>query len=468
VSFNLATMLHESVLANPDKPCVIIGDRALTYAQVEHMSGLVAGNLLGLGLDPGSKVAVQLPNIPQFLFAYFGAMRAGLVMVPLNPLLTDHEVAFHLKNSDAQVLITFEDLCAPVDVPDIAPTNADDTAVLLYTSGTTGKPKGAELTHFQLFMNCTVAGELFGFEECDVDIAVLPLFHVFGLSSVLNAAVRFGTTIVLVPRFEVDAVLDAIERTRATIFCGVPTMYIALLHADTTGRDLSSLRVGISGGAPIPGEIIRAFEEKFSGVVILEGYGLSETASTTTFNVSAKQRKVLSIGKPVWGVQVRIVDAADRPLPPGADNVGEIVVSGHNVMKAYYKDPEATAEAMRGGWFHTGDVAYADDDGYLFVVDRMKDLILRGGYNVYPREVEEVLYEHPAVSEVAVIGKPDEWLGEEVVAVISLKVGAHATQEELIAFCKERLAAYKYPREFRFVEELPKGPTGKIHKKELR
>ncbi|HEY8821759.1 MAG TPA: long-chain fatty acid--CoA ligase [Dermatophilaceae bacterium] len=504
MSFNLATMLHESVLADPDKPCVIIGDRTLTYAQVEHMSGLVAGNLLGLGLDPGSKVAVQLPNIPQFLFAYFGAMRAGLVMVPLNPLLTAHEVAYQLENSDAQVLITFEsfaaeahrgaqtvagvstyvvdggagqppegtkrfeDLCAPVDVPDIVPTSADDTAVLLYTSGTTGKPKGAELTHFQLFMNCTVGGELFGFEEGDVGIAVLPLFHVFGLSSVLNATVRSGTTMVLVPRFEVDAVLDAIERARATIFCGVPTMYVALLHADTRGRDLSSLRVGISGGAAIPGEIIRAFEEKFPGVVILEGYGLSETASTTTFNLSADQRKVLSIGKPVWGVEVRIVDAADRPLPPGADNVGEIVVRGHNVMKAYYKNPEATAEAMRGGWFHTGDLAYADDDGYLFVVDRKKDLIIRGGYNVYPREVEEVLYEHPAVAEVAVIGKPDERLGEEVVAVISLKLGAHATQEELTAFCKERLAAYKYPREFRLVEELPKGPTGKILKKELR
>jgi long-chain acyl-CoA synthetase len=202
--------------------------------------------------------------------------------------------------------------------------------------------------------------------------------------------------------------------------------------------------------------------------VILEGYGLSETASTTTFNLSADQRKVLSIGKPVWGVEVRIVDVADRPLPPGADNVGEIVVRGHNVMKAYYKNPEATAEAMGGGWFHTGDLAYADDDGYLFVVDRKKDLIIRGGYNVYPREVEEVLYEHPAVAEVAVIGKPDERLGEEVVAVISLKLGAHATQEELTAFCRERLAAYKYPREFRLVEELPKGPTGKILKKELR
>jgi len=504
VSFNLATMLHETVVADPDKACVIIGGTTLSYAQVEHMSGLVAGNLLGLGLAPGSKVAVQLPNIPQFLFAYFGVLRAGLVMVPLNPLLTAPEVAYHLANSDAEVLITFEmfavaahrgaetaggistyvvsggagerpegahrfeDLCEPVDIPDIVPTTADDTAVLLYTSGTTGKPKGAELTHFQLFMNCSVAGELVGFEQDDVALAVLPLFHVFGLSSVLNASVRFGTTMVLVPRFEIVPVLDAIERSRATIFIGVPTMYVALLHTDTTGRDLSSLRVAISGGAAIPGEVIRAFEEKFEGVLILEGYGLSETASTTTFNISAEQRKVLSIGKPVWGVQVRIVDSFDKPLPPGAEHVGEIVVRGHNVMKSYYKNPEATAEAMVGGWFHTGDLAYADDDGYLFIVDRKKDLIIRGGFNVYPREVEEVLYEHPAVAEVAVIGKADERLGEEIVAVISLKAGAQATPEDLTDFCKERLASYKCPREFRMVDELPKGPTGKILKKELR
>ena len=504
MSFNLATMLRESTLAHPDKPCVIIGDRTLTYAQVEHQAGLVAGNLLALGLEPGDKVAVQLPNLPQFLLAYFGVMRAGMVMVPLNPLLRSSEVAYHLENSDSRVLVTFdlfaeeahrgagsvpglttyvvdggtgqrpegthgfEELLAPVGVPDIAPTNADDTAVLIYTSGTTGKPKGAELTHFQLLMNCTIGAELLGVEEDDVSIAVLPLFHVFGLSSVLNPTIRFGTTTVLVPRFEADAVLDAIEQHRATLFSGVPTMYVALLQAETKGRDLSSLRVGISGGAAIPGEVIRAFEEKFDGVVILEGYGLSETASTTTFNISAEQRKVLSIGRPVWGVQVRVVDDQDRTLPPGPEHVGEIVVRGHNVMKGYYKNPEATAEAFRGGWFHTGDLAYADPDGYLFVVDRLKDLVIRGGYNVYPREVEEVLYEHPAVVEAAVIGRPDDTLGEEVVAVVSLRPGVHATAEELVGFCKERMAAYKYPREIRVVPELPKGPTGKILKKELR
>ncbi len=505
MSFNLATILRESRDAHPDKPLAHLGDLTFTYGQVDEISGRVASALLATGLGRGDKVAVQLPNLPQFLFAYFGILKAGLVMVPLNPLLRAPEVAYHLLDSDAKVLITFEMFAAEAcrgaaqvdgvttyvvnlpgndqrpagtrhfdelyfadDTRDLVPLDPGDTAVLLYTSGTTGKPKGAELTHFQLFMNCTVAGELFAFRDDDIGLAVLPLFHVFGLSSVLNLTVRYGGTLVLVPRFEVDPVVDAIEKHRCTIFSGVPTMYFALLAQDLTGRDLSSLRVGVSGGAPIPGETVRAFEEKFPQCVILEGYGLSESASTTTFNVSAEQRKVLSIGKPIWGVQVRVVDDEDRPLPTGEQHVGEIVIRGHNIMKGYYKQPEATAEAFKNGWFHTGDLAYQDEDGFLFIVDRKKDLVIRGGYNVYPREVEEVLYEHPAVAEAAVIGKPDDKLGEEVVAVVALKKGADVTPDELRAYCKERLAAYKYPREIRIVEELPKGATGKILKKELR
>jgi long-chain acyl-CoA synthetase len=362
----------------------------------------------------------------------------------------------------------YDELYFADDTGEIEPVNADDTAVIIYTSGTTGKPKGAELTHFQLYMNCTVAGELFGFRDDDIGVAVLPMFHVFGLSSVLNTAVRFGGTLVLIPRFEPDAVLDAIARYRCTIFSGVPTMYYSLLQADMAGRDLSSLRVGISGGAAIPGEVIRAFEEKFPGVVILEGYGLSETASTTTFNISAEQRKVLSIGKPIWGVEVRVVDEQDKPLPPGPENVGEIVIRGHNVMKGYHGNPAATAEAFRGGWFHTGDLAYADEEGYLFVVDRKKDMLIRGGYNVYPREIEEVLFGHPAVAEAAVVGKADPKLGEEVLAFVVPKPGAEADPDDIIAYCRERLAAYKYPREVRIADDLPKGPTGKILKRELR
>jgi len=505
MSFNLAVMLRESRHARPDHPLCHISDLTFSYTEVDEISGRVASALLGTGLRRGDKVAVQLPNLPQFLFTYFAILKAGLVMVPLNPLLKAPEVAYQLRDSESRMLITFEGFAAEAvagareagdvstyvvnlpgndqrpegtrdydelyfadDTGEIEPVNADDTAVIIYTSGTTGKPKGAELTHFQLYMNCTVAGELFGFRDDDIGVAVLPMFHVFGLSSVLNTAVRFGGTLVLIPRFEPDAVLDAIARYRCTIFSGVPTMYYTLLQADVASRDLSSLRVGISGGAAIPGEVIRAFEEKFPGVVILEGYGLSETASTTTFNVSAEQRKVLSIGKPIWGVEVRVVDEQDKPLPPGSENIGEIVIRGHNVMKGYYGNLAATAEAFRGGWFHTGDLAYADKDGYLFVVDRKKDMLIRGGYNVYPREIEEVLFGHPAVAEAAVVGKADPKLGEEILAFVVPKPGAEADPDDIMAYCRERLAAYKYPREVRIADDLPKGPTGKILKRELR
>ncbi len=317
-------------------------------------------------------------------------------------------------------------------------------------------------------MACTVGGDTFGFEPDDVSILVLPMFHVFGLSSTLNAAVRFGATTVLIPRFEAGAVLDAVERFRGTVICGVPTMWIALTQADLAGRDVSSLRVAVSGGAAAPGEVIRAFETAFPGAVVLEGYGLSETAAHATFNRSAQERKVLSVGKPMWGVDLKIVDPHGRPLPAGRDNVGEIVMRGYNVMKGYHKNPEATAEAMEGGWFHTGDLAYQDDDGFVFIVDRTKDLVIRGGFNVYPREVEEVLYEHPAVAEAAVIGRPDDRYGEEVIAFVSLSGGIDVRAHELVAFAKERLAAYKYPREVYVLEDLPKGSTGKILKRDLR
>jgi long-chain acyl-CoA synthetase len=504
MTFNLATILRESARSTPDKTLIHFADSSFSYAQVDEISGRVASALLGQGLRPGQTVAVQLPNLPQFLFAYFGILKAGLVMLPLNPLLKAPEIAYHLGDADAAMLITvdlfaeealkgvagvgelpifvvrtgngalpsgtrpFDELYRAPDTREIAPTSADDTAVLLYTSGTTGKPKGAELTHFQMFMACTVGGDTFGFEPDDVSLVVLPLFHVFGLSSSLNAAIRFGATTVLIPRFEAGAVLDAVARHRGTIICGVPTMYIALTQADVGDRDVSSLRVGVSGGACIPGEVIHAFEAKFPGVVVLEGYGLSETVALATFNASAQERKVLSIGKPMWGVDLRIVDEADQPLPPGPGNVGEIVLRGHNVLKGYYKNPEATAMAMKNGWFHTGDLAYVDDDGFVFIVDRKKDLVIRGGFNVYPREIEEMLYTHEAVAEAAVVGRPDERLGEEVVAYVSLAPGASATPEELVAYARERVAAYKYPREVHILAELPKGPTGKILKSELR
>jgi long-chain acyl-CoA synthetase len=353
MTFNLAVVLRESRNAHPDKPLCHIADQNFSYAEVDKISGRIAASLRNLGVHRGDKVAVQLPNLPHFLFAYFGILKAGAVMVPLNPLMQAPEIRYHLRDSESRLLITFEtsadeavkgaakiaDLSTYVvnlpgngqrpvgtksfdelyladDTGEIEPTNADDVAVITYTSGTTGKPTGAELTHHQLYVNCTANGQRFRFRDEDVSLAVLPMFHVFGLSSVLNVAVRFGGTLVLVPRFDAQTVVDELARHRCTIFSGVPTMYCALLQADTDGRDLSALRVGVSREATIPGEVIRAFEEKFPGVVIIGVSGLSETAPTATFNISAEQRKVLSIGKSIWKVAAWVVE-----LPPGADHV---------------------------------------------------------------------------------------------------------------------------------------------------
>ena len=505
MSFNLATILTETTLATPDAPVCRIGGNTTTYRELDDLSGRAAAGLRETGLSPGQVVALQLPNIPQFLIAYFGALKAGLVVLPLNPLLMAPELEYHLTDSAAAMLIGFEGLhaeaakacettgvplylvsagpgplpdgtrpvtelisAAPLDEPggDVEARGPDDTAVLVYTSGTTGKPKGAELTHFQLYMNCTVAGGLFGARSDDVVLAVLPFFHVFGLSSVINVFVRHGGCLSILPRFQPSAVLDAIEADRCTVIGGVPTMLHALAEQDIAGRDLSALRVAVSGGASLPEDVMRTFEDKY-GIEVLEGYGMTETASSCSFNRPG-DRKVLSIGKPLWGVTMRVADSSDQPLPPGPEHVGEILIRGHNVMKGYLGRAEATAETLRGGWLHTGDLGYVDTDGFYFIVDRAKDLVIRGGYNVYPREIEEVLYAHPSILEAAVIGKPDERLGEEVVAVVALREGASLSAEEIIAYCRERLAAYKYPREIRFMAELPKGPSGKILKAALR
>ena len=505
MSFNLATILTESALAAPDAPACRFAGTTTTYAELDEQSGRVAAGFRSAGLSPGQVVALQLPNIQPFLSAYFGALKAGLVVLPLNPLLMAPEVEYHLTDSAAAMLIGFEGIhaeavkaCettgvplyllsmgsgplpdgtrsalelfspAPLDEPggDVTPRSPDDTAVLVYTSGTTGKPKGAELTHFQLYMNSTVAGGLFGVRSDDVVLAVLPFFHVFGLSSVVNVFIRQGGCLSILPRFAPGAVLDAIEADRCTVIGGVPTMLHALAQQDVTGRDLSALRVAVSGGASLPEDIMRTFEDKF-GIEVLEGYGMTETASSCSFNRPG-DRKVLSIGKPMWGVRMRVADAQGRPLPPGREHVGEILIRGHNVMKGYLGRPEATAETLRDGWLHSGDLGFVDEDGFYFIVDRAKDLVIRGGYNVYPREIEEVLYAHPAILEAAVIGKPDQRLGEEVVAVVALRPGESATAEEIIGYTRERLAAYKYPREIRFMAELPKGPSGKILKTALR
>src|SRR5215469_16715311 len=502
MSFNLAVILTESAQSSPDRPVALFAGGQLTYRQLDKASDRVAATLAATGIKPGDPVAVQLPNIPQFLISYFGILKAGGIVVPLNVLLTAPEVAFHLGDSGARILIVwegalpeaakgaeavgldqvyvvgqggasgvgvpFERLMA-VEVPryEMAVREPADTAVIVYTSGTTGRPKGAELTHLQLYMNADIPGRLFDVRSDDIVLTALPLFHVFGLSSILDVCVRFGCTMSLVPRFEAAAVLTTIERDRATIFEGVPTMFVALLVCSELGScDISSLRIAISGGASIPAPVLNAFEKRY-GVVILEGYGLTETASTTTFNVSATDRRAYSVGKPIWGTQTQVWDAEGKPLPPGAGNVGEVVTRGLHVMKGYLNRPEDTASVFTGNWFHTGDLGYFDQDGYLYIVGRSKELIIRGGYNVYPAEIEDVLHEHPAVAEAAVIGVPDERLGEEVMAFLTLRPGAVLTAREAIIFCRERVAAYKYPRVVEIRDVLPKNALGKILKDQL-
>ena len=502
MSFNLAVILSESAHSFPDRPAAISAQGQLTYAQLDAASDRVAASLAADGIRPGDRVALQLPNIPQFLMSYFGILKAGAVAVPLNVMLKAPEVAYHLGDSGARLLITWEGILGEavkgaqaagldqiyavghandqdgavpferllaVEAPryEMAMRSPADTAVIIYTSGTTGRPKGAELTHVQLYMNADIPGRLFGIKPDDIVIAALPLFHVFGLSSVLNLCVRFGCTMSLIPRFTAAAVLEAIQRDRATIFDGVPTMFADLLsHPDLDGYDLSSLRVAISGGASIPAPLLDAFEERF-GVMILEGYGLTETASTTTFNVSAEERRVYSVGKPIWGTQTQVWDDEGRPLPPGPDNVGEVVTRGLHVMKGYWHNPEATDAVFSGDWLRTGDLGYLDKDGFLFIVSRKKEVIIRGGYNVYPSEIENVLHAHPAVAEAAVVGVPDERLGQEVMAVIIAHSTVTLVEADLQSYLRERLAAYKIPRIFEFWSELPKNTLGKILKDEL-
>jgi long-chain acyl-CoA synthetase len=499
MSLNLGTILQASAADRPDHVALRMDERVLTYAQLDRAARGVATSLRRRGFQPGEKVALLIPNVPEFTIAYFGILYAGGAVVPINVLAAAPEVAYFLGDSEAKLLIAHPFFAAPAQAgaeqagvplvlagggpgkgtleemqqadPIAAPeqTPADQTAVILYTSGTTGKPKGAELTHSNLFVNCAfVVPRLIPPQDPDtyVAMATLPLFHSFGQTVIQNATIAHGGCFTLLPRFEPKKAYEILERDRVSLFAGVPTMFFALLHhAQERHYDLSSLKFCFTGGAPMPVEVMGAFEKRF-GVTILEGFGLSETSPVASFTMFGRPRKTGSIGYPVWGVEMGIVDENDALLPDGER--GEIVIRGHNVMKGYLGRPEANKETLRNGWFHSGDIGYRDADGCYFIVDRKKDMILRGGFNVYPREVEEVLYTHPAVAEAAVIGVPHDSHGEEVKAVVALKAGQHADESELIAFCKERLAAYKYPRTVQIVEALPKGPTGKILKRELR
>lgn len=483
---SLAVNLIETARRYPDKPALRLDDTEMSYRALDAASARLAGLLIARGLCPGDRVGVMLPNVCDFAVAFYGVLRAGGVVVPMSILLKEREATFYLSDSQAKAIIAWHDF-APVARAGAAAAGAecivvtpgefeeligaaesldepadradDDTAVVLYTSGTTGTPKGAELTHVNLRRNVAVIVEMLRLGTDDVILGALPLFHAFGQTAGLNAAVASGAWLTLVPRFSADKALAIIERDGVTVFEGVPTMFAAMLHCETR-TDTASLRLCISGGAALPVGVLRGFEDTF-GARVLEGYGLSETSPAASFNHPDRKRKPGSIGTPVAGVEMKL-------LAPNDDGVGEIAVRGHNVMKGYWNRPEATAAAIDSdGWFHTGDLGRVDGDGYYFVVDRAKDVIIRGGYNVYPREIEEVLYEHPAVREAAVVAVPDDMLGEEVGAAIALVNGAAADVAAIRDFVKARVASYKYPRLIWFVDELPKGPTGKVLKRRI-
>jgi long-chain acyl-CoA synthetase len=491
---NLACNLIDSVAGGADRPALRLDDVVVSYGRLDELTAQLAGLLRARGIEAGDRVGVMLPNVPEFAVAYYGVLRAGATVVPMNVLLKRREVGFYLSNPEAKLLIAwhgfaeqalagaeeagvecllvepaeFERQLADADaVEEVTQRSGDDTAVILYTSGTTGTPKGAELTHSNLKRNVDVSIGLFTIGAGDVVLGALPLFHAFGQTCGLNTAIATGACLTLIPRFNPAKALAIIERDHVDVFEGVPTMFSALLHdpaSETT--DVSSLRVCVSGGAALPVEVLRAFEERF-GCVVLEGYGLSETSPVASFNHPDRERTPGSIGTPVEGVEMKLID--DDGAEVAAGEVGEIAIRGHNVMKRYWRRPEATAEAIDAdGWFKTGDMARVDEQGRYFIVDRKKELIIRGGYNVYPREIEEVLYEHPAVREAAVIGIPHAELGEEVAAAVALKPDAEASPEQLRAYVKEQVAAYKYPRHVWLVDELPKGPTGKILKREIK
>ncbi len=515
---NLSALLEDSARKHADRDAVVLGQTRLTYGRVDAAANQVANLLVEKGIQPGDKVALSCPNLPFFPIVYYGILKAGAVVVPLNVLLKGREVAYHLGDSEAKAYFCFEGtpelaigqegwtgfqaaegcehfFLITVDPAAESPiegaetmgsavagkspvfqsvlTDPDDGAVILYTSGTTGQPKGALLSHANLVLNALESNRMLGTDPTgERHLLTLPLFHSFGSTVQMNAGFASASTLVLIPRFDASAAVKLLDAEEITFFAGVPTMYWGLLGAlDDSGVDVEkiarNLRVAAAGGASLPVEILKEFKSRF-GVDILEGYGLSETSPVATFNQKDRPAKPGSIGYPIWGVEVKLIkDDWTTVEGNGQDNIGEIAIRGHNIMKGYYNRPEATAEVMKDGWFRSGDLAYRDDDGYYYIVDRSKDMIIRGGYNVYPREIEEVLLTHEAVSLVAVVGVPHDSHGEEVKAFVIKKQGAEITEDELIAWGKEQMASYKYPRIVEFRDELPMTATGKILKREL-
>jgi long-chain acyl-CoA synthetase len=503
VSLSIASILAESAVRHADRPAVVMGDLRISYAELWEQARQYAAVLRERGIGPGDKVGLLLPNTQHFPLAYYAVQALGGVAVPVHALLKSEEIEYVLTDSGAKALVcaapllgegakgaelagvpvlavmdggdssierldTLAQQATPIDA--LVPREPEDTAVVLYTSGTTGKPKGAEITHLNATMN-VIACATYAFDITaeDVVLGCLPLFHTFGQTCCMNTAFFVGACVVMLPRFTGPAALDLLVNEEVTIFMGVPTMYIALIAAGKDSGQRPTLKSALSGGAALPAAVLEEFGEVF-GTKVLEGYGLTETSPVATFNQKSFEPRPGTVGKTIWGVSVEVakaeVDDVIELLPTG--ELGEIVVQGHCVFKGYLNKPEATAAAIVDGWFRTGDLGTKDAEGYVTIVDRKKDMVLRGGYNVYPRDVEEVLLRHPAVAQVAVIGLPDPQYGEEVCAVVVLDPsGGDLTEDELRAWSKEKLASYKYPRRIFFTDAFPLGPSGKVLKREL-
>ncbi|MGR5061467.1 long-chain-fatty-acid--CoA ligase [Photobacterium sp. DNB22_13_2] len=513
--YNLATNLERNAEFRGNDTALIFNDEKINFRALEQMVNAIANHLCKIGIKPDDKVAISCPNMPAFVIGYYAIQKIGAVTVPLNIMLKGPEVAYHLNDSDAVAIISFQgnsvlpsgEYCyegfsqTPScqhfisiesgngdPLPDGAHSfnqwlesgsqqfeavyrRAEDTCVILYTSGTTGRAKGAELSQSNMLCNAQACQALTNQKGSDVSIAILPLFHTFGQSLIMNTSILAGSALVLIPRFVPKHVLQQMHSHKVTHMAGVPTMFMGLLAftekhgCDDLDEVAANLKVAISGGASMPVEILKQFEEKLK-VPVIEGYGLSESSPVAAFNHLEYERKPGSIGQPLPGVAMKVVDDKGQERPRGKE--GELLIRGHNVMKGYYKKPEETSKTVVDGWLHTGDIVRMDDDGYVYVVDRLKEVIIRGGFNIYPRDIEETFMTHPDVQMIAVIGVPHKTYGEEAKAFVILKDSASTTNKELVTWGKERLADYKYPRLIEVVENLPMTATGKILKRLLK
>ncbi len=497
---SLALALKETAQQRPEHAALVAGDARVSYGELAVAVERLAAGMMDLGVEPGDRVALVLPNCPQLVMSYLAAARLGAVTVPLNPLLTPAEAGYIVQDAEARAIVAIEQTAPlataaaemapsvehlivsgerrPEGATDFSalmateaaglpePPGGDDLCALLYTSGTTGRPKGAQLSHENLLFDARTSAASVQMTPEDVFLTVLPLFHSFGATVCIVIPLTLGATSVLLPRFESLAVLEALEREGATIFPGVPSLFAALAALKTERSfDTSRLRLCISGGAPLPDPVLHAFEERYQAT-LLEGYGPTEASPVVSCNRSRDTRKIGSVGPPLEGVEVEIQDDEGEPVPVG--EVGELCVRGRNVMSGYWRDPKQTQEALRGGWLLTGDLARMDEDGYLYIVDRKKDLIIVGGLNVYPREVEDVIRQLPQVADCAVVGVSSPLHGERVKAFVELREGQGLTSEQIVEHCTGQLAHYKVPRAVEFVPELPRSATGKVLKRELR